>query len=141
MKTFGLIGHPVEHSMSQAMHNAVFTKLGLECRYDLFDVMPENLIEFFETDVSGFTGLNVTVPHKVAVIEFLDELSREAELIGAVNTIQVGEKLVGHNTDGIGAIKTLQENEVEGTHNLCIHNPIHAQHNSRRNSFGHLSVP
>ncbi|MFO7820404.1 MAG: shikimate dehydrogenase, partial [Halanaerobacter sp.] len=107
----GLFGYPVEHSLSPAMHNDAFQELGLNHVYLPFSVDPDNL----EEAVAGVRGLNiagvnVTIPHKQEVIPFLDDLSEEAELIGAVNTI-VNQKgtLTGHNTDGRGFIRSLKE--------------------------------
>ncbi|RMF90132.1 MAG: shikimate dehydrogenase, partial [Methanobacteriota archaeon] len=72
-KRFAVIGHPIAHSMSPAMHNAVFKKLGLDCSYTLFDVAPEELGGWVaRAGEEGFGGFNVTIPHKVAVIEHLD---------------------------------------------------------------------
>ena len=93
------------------MHNAVFNRLGLDCSYTLFDVAPENLGEsILEMKEQGFGGVNVTIPHKVAVIEHLDSLSDEARIIGAVNTVKYGETMKGFNTDGFGALQALQAN-------------------------------
>lgn len=112
-KLFCVIGDPIEHSLSPAMHNAVFKKLGLNCAYAAFRVAPENLGSAVKgMKVMNFGGANVTIPHKVNVINFLDELSEEARIIGAVNTIKFGEKLVGYNTDGYGALKALVNNDA-----------------------------
>jgi shikimate dehydrogenase len=114
MKKLGLIGHPVSHSMSQVMHTAVFNELGLDASYELFDVLKEDLAEFIGKAKGEFVGLNVTIPHKVDVIEYVDELSKEAELIGAVNTLKFeGDVVRGFNTDGIGCVKSLIEEGVE----------------------------
>lgn len=105
----GLIGHPVEHSFSPPMHNAAFNKLGMNYAYVAFDVDPENLKSAIEGAKSlNIKGFNVTIPHKVNVMESLNELDEVAELIGAVNTIDF-ENLKGYNTDGIGAIKAIEE--------------------------------
>jgi shikimate dehydrogenase len=109
VKTFYVIGHPIEHSLSPAMHNAVFEKLELNCTYKLLNVKPEDLGDTIkDMKAKGTSGINVTIPHKVNVIEHLDELSDEARIIGAVNTIKIGEKLVGYNTDGMGALMALK---------------------------------
>lgn len=107
----GLFGHPVAHSKSPQMHNAAFKSLGLDCRYLAFDVELERLGEAVSSiRALGMLGVNVTIPHKVEVIPYLDELSEEARLIGAVNTIvQRDGRLIGYNTDGIGYISALQE--------------------------------
>ena len=105
----GLIGHPVEHSFSPPMHNAAFKKLGLDYAYVPFDVDPDNLKSAIEGANSlNVRGLNVTIPHKVNVMQYLNELDEVAELIGAVNTIDFKD-LKGYNTDGIGAIKAIEE--------------------------------
>ena len=105
----GLIGHPVEHSFSPPMHNAAFEALGMDYAYVAFDVNPNEL----KSAISGakslnIKGFNVTIPHKIGVIEFLDEIDEVAGLIGAVNTIDFKE-MKGYNTDGIGAVKAIEE--------------------------------
>jgi shikimate dehydrogenase len=107
----GLLGHPVSHSMSPQMQNAAFRHLGLDCVYLSFDVKPEHLAGAIQgMRALGIRGLNVTIPHKVDVMRYLDKISPEAELIGAVNTIvNEGGTLVGYNTDGIGYLRSLQE--------------------------------
>lgn len=105
----GLIGHPVEHSFSPPMHNAAFKALGMDYAYVAFDVGSEDLKSAIEgADALNIKGFNVTIPHKVDVIEYLNELDEVAELIGAVNTIDF-KNLKGYNTDGIGAIKAIEE--------------------------------
>ncbi len=107
---FGVIGFPIKHSLSPAMHNAVFRKLKLNCEYSKIEVKPENLGNaIVELRGNGFKGLNVTIPHKVSVVGYLDRLSRGAELTGAVNTIKFGKESCGFNTDGIGCIRALEE--------------------------------
>lgn len=110
----GLIGHPVEHSMSPAMHNRVFDELSVPYRYGLFDVDSAGLGDFIDKIKEDMIGINVTIPHKVTAISFLDEISREAELIGAVNTIKFeGGRVLGYNTDGVGCVKALSEEGVD----------------------------
>jgi shikimate dehydrogenase len=99
--------------MSPAMHNAVFKRLCLSCYYTLYDVLPEFLGDAIKgMKALGFGGVNVTIPHKVAVIKHLDSLSEEARIIGAVNTIKISEGLEGCNTDGIGALEALKQHGV-----------------------------
>lgn len=105
----GLIGNPVEHSFSPPMHNTAFKALNMDYVYVAFDVLPENL----ENAIMGgkalnIKGLNVTIPHKINVMEYLNEIDDVARLIGAVNTIDF-KNLKGYNTDGIGAIKAIKE--------------------------------
>ena len=105
----GLIGHPVEHSFSPPMHNAAFQKLGMDYAYVAFDVNPNDLSSAIEGAKSlNIKGFNVTIPHKIEVMQYLDELDEVAELIGAVNTIDFKE-LKGYNTDGIGAVRAIEE--------------------------------
>ncbi len=105
----GLIGHPVEHSFSPPMHNAAFEALGMDYAYVAFDVDPSDLKSAIDgaksLDIKGF---NVTIPHKIQVMDYLDEIDEVAGLIGAVNTIDFKE-MKGYNTDGIGAIKAIEE--------------------------------
>ena len=107
----GLIGHPVGHSMSPIMHNAMFKALHLNYHYVAFDVQPTNLKEAIAgIRALQIKGLNVTIPHKVAILPFLDEISEEAKVIGAINTVHnVEGRLIGYNTDGDGYIQSLLE--------------------------------
>ena len=110
-KVYGLIGYPVGHSLSPLMHNAAFAYLKINAQYKLFP-LKESEIKVFLTSLKkeNISGLNVTVPYKEKVIPFLASVSKEAELIGAVNTIKVcGDRLEGFNTDGAGFIKHLSE--------------------------------
>ncbi|RJX18724.1 MAG: shikimate dehydrogenase [Desulforudis sp.] len=110
-RVFGLLGFPVSHSVSPAMHNAAFAELGLDCVYTAFPVRPERLKEAVAAvRALDLGGVNVTVPHKESVGSFLDQLAEEARLIGAVNTIVVQDgRLVGHNTDAGGFHRSLTE--------------------------------
>ena len=105
----GLIGHPVEHSFSPPMHNAAFKALRMDYAYVAFDVDPSNLKSAIGGAKSlNIKGFNVTIPHKIEVMEFLDEIDPVASLIGAVNTIDF-KNLKGYNTDGIGAVRSIEE--------------------------------
>ncbi len=108
---YGIFGHPVEHTFSPGMHNSAFKKLGMDACYVPFAVPPGSLEDAVRAVVPlGLRGLNITVPHKELVIAFLDELSEEARLIGAVNTIEIRKgRLIGHNTDGRGFLRSLRE--------------------------------
>ena len=111
----GIIGDPVEHSLSPAMHNAAFKALGLNIVYVTFTVKTDKLKDAISGAQSlGLLGLNVTMPHKTAVMTYLDEIDSSAQSIGAVNTIlNERGKLFGYNTDGKGAMIALQENGVD----------------------------
>lgn len=110
----GVVGHPIKHSLSAVMHNAAFRELGIPQSYSAYDVPPTQLKSFIDNCKKDFLGLNVTIPHKVEVIKYLDSVSREANLIGAVNTIKFeGGQAVGYNTDGVGCVKALKAEGVE----------------------------
>ena len=109
-KLFCVIGDPIEHSMSPMMHNTVFKKMGLDCVYTAFRIKKQDLSDAIKgMKAMGIQGVNVTIPHKVSVMDHLDELSDEARIIGAVNTVKIGEKLMGFNTDGVGALRALKK--------------------------------
>jgi shikimate dehydrogenase len=107
----GVMGWPVEHSLSPAMHNAAFAELGLDWAYVPLPVQPENVVLALQGLASlNFVGSNVTVPHKQAVMRHMDELSEAAQITGAVNTIHIQNgKFVGANTDPTGFINSLKE--------------------------------
>ncbi len=106
----GLLGNPVEHSLSPAIHNAAFRKLGLDFVYLAFKVedLPGALKGL--RALGNLRGFSVTIPHKVAVIPLLDEVEQTAKHIGAVNTIVIENgRLLGSNTDVSGALRALTE--------------------------------
>nr|MBI3614685.1 shikimate dehydrogenase [Nitrospirota bacterium] len=109
----GLLGNPVEHSLSPAIHNAAFQKLGLNFVYLAFKVEDlDGAIRGIRA-LGNLRGFSVTIPHKVAVIPFLDEVEQTAKHIGSVNTILVEQgKLTGYNTDASGALRALQNGGV-----------------------------
>ncbi len=106
---YGILGHPVAHSLSPAMHNAAFEFTGLNAVYLAFDVTDlENALAGVRA--LDIRGLSVTIPHKVAVMELMDDVDDVARRIGAVNTIvNRNGRLFGANTDWIGAVKALEE--------------------------------
>ena len=114
-KTIALIGSPVEHSMSPAMHTAAFDKLGLDYAYLVYDVQPDDLESVVKgMKAMGVAGYNVTMPLKTLILPYLDELSDAAKLMGAVNTVVMQDgKAIGHNTDGAGFMRNLKENGVD----------------------------
>lgn len=119
---YGLVGHPVRHSLSPAMQNAAFREIGIDAEYLLHDIRPENLVSFLENlRSSKIAGLNVTIPHKIKTKEYLEHkgsLDENARKLGAVNTIKVTpDGLCGFNTDGPGFYRSLVEDlacESEG---------------------------
>lgn len=109
MKTYGLIGWPLGHSWSPGYFTEKFLREGIQADYKLFPV--EHISSFHEViaKTPNLGGLNVTIPHKTAVIPYLDNLSPVAAKIGAVNTIAFKNgKLIGHNTDAFGFAKMLE---------------------------------
>ena len=105
-----VIGHPIAHSRSPQMHNAAYAALGLEWHYGAVDVAPDELERFVRGLAdSGFAGINITIPHKQAVLALCDMVAPEATAAGSVNTIVVANdgRLVGHSTDGRGLVWAL----------------------------------
>lgn len=120
---YGLIGHPVEHSLSPAMQNAGFAHLGIEAEYVLYDIEPGDLENFLKGDrAKGMSGFNVTVPHKIEVKNYIERsglLDGNAGKLGAVNTVTIESAglMRGFNTDGPGFYRSLVEDlkfEPEG---------------------------
>ena len=113
-KVFGIFGDPIGHSLSPVIHNAAFQALNLPCHYVPFHIPKERLKEAISAIVAlGIGGINITIPHKEAIIPFLNELSDDARKIRAVNTVEVsGNRLIGHNTDGQGFLKSLAEANI-----------------------------
>lgn len=124
-RVLGIIGCPVAHSLSPLMQNAALEALGLDYIYVPFPVesagLPAAVAGLRHLGVAGF---NVTIPHKTAILPLLDGLSAEAELIGAVNTVnREGNRFIGHNTDAAGFLRSLREDLAftpEGAHVLLI---------------------
>ncbi len=110
-----LIGDPVEHTLSPAMHNAAFSELGLDYVYVAFGVKPGGLAGAVNGMRSlGMRGWNVTIPHKINIIPLLNKLDPLAEKIGAVNTVVNNDGvLTGHNTDATGFLQALLEKGIE----------------------------
>nr|WP_154957813.1 shikimate dehydrogenase [Paenibacillus xylanexedens] len=110
----GVMGDPIAHSKSPAMHNAALQAAGVHGMYMPLHVQPDQLEAAIRGIVAlGYRGVNVTIPHKEQVMQYLDVIDDSARLIGAVNTI-VNEngKLTGYNTDGIGYVRSLKEEAV-----------------------------
>ncbi|AEF17187.1 MULTISPECIES: shikimate dehydrogenase [Thermoanaerobacterium] len=112
---YGIIGHPIGHSLSPLIHNYAFENLDFNSVYVSFDVNEEDLKDaIIGIKALGIKGLNVTVPHKESVIKYLDRISDEAKLIGAVNTIKNNSgSLEGYNTDVTGFMESLKEHNVD----------------------------
>lgn len=119
-----LIGHPVSHSFSPYIHNFLAKEYGVDMKYTCFDVEPENVKEALDgIRALGIIGSNVTIPHKIEVMPHLDQIDKNAEIIGAVNTIKNKEgQLIGYNTDGLGFIKSVlkEGHTIEGKHVMVL---------------------
>jgi shikimate dehydrogenase len=106
----GVLGDPVAHSLSPQMQNAALRDCGIDMQYVRLHIRSNELAEAL--DLIGeleFAGVNLTVPHKIAAVDFVDKIDEEAKQIGAVNTIAVGEgKLMGFNTDGVGFARAIR---------------------------------
>lgn len=111
----GLLGNPTRHSISPEMHTTAFEKTGIDAVYLSFDIKENEVADAISAiRTLSFIGANVTMPYKMAVIPHLDQLTPAAKLIGAVNTIvPKNGKLEGHNTDGIGFMRSLVDLEVD----------------------------
>src|SRR2546421_6591566 len=109
-KVHSLYGSPVAHSLSPVIFNTTFQKLSLNRAYLPFEVSRDHLKQAVEAARTlGFDGFNVTMPHKTAILEMLDRIDKNAEEIGAVNTVAKTKRgLVGYNTDGEGAVRALK---------------------------------
>jgi shikimate dehydrogenase len=121
----GILGWPLDHTLSPVIHNAAFRSLGLDWIYLTWPVTPDRLGAAVEgLRVLGVMGANVTMPHKETVLELLDEVSGDARSIGAVNTIQrLGDALIGHNTDVDGFAQFLTKDagcDPAGKHALVL---------------------
>lgn len=110
-QVLGVIGDPVAHSFSPDMHNAAITALGVDYCYVAFHVLPDRVGEAM-SGLRGLNirGLNVTIPHKPAILEYMDRISEEALAVGAVNTVSLEDgELIGYNTDVYGLLTALRE--------------------------------
>jgi shikimate 5-dehydrogenase len=112
---FAILGFPVKHSFSPQMQNAWFEREKLNCAYIPFEVEPKNLKKAIEALVLlGFSGINITIPHKTAVMKYLDYTDKAAKVMGCVNTISVKNgKLYGYNTDHSGFSSDLISKKVK----------------------------
>ncbi|PWL44764.1 MAG: shikimate dehydrogenase [Clostridiales bacterium] len=110
----GVIGDPIAHTLSPAIHTKMAEHLGLCCEYTAHHVKNGELGQFVErTKAENFAGFNVTIPHKKDIMDFLDECDPYARKCGAVNTVKIADgKLKGYNTDGDGLYASLKQNGI-----------------------------
>ena len=110
---FGLLGKKLGHSISPKIHKEIFKNLNIDEDYSLIELDENQIESFFKNEIKNYRGLNVTIPYKIKVMEFMDEISKEARDIGAINTIfQKDGKLYGYNTDYFGFKRMLEENKI-----------------------------
>ena len=114
-KVFAVLGDPIEHTLSPMIQNYAAALRGLDLKYHAFHVLPENLENAVKGGLAlGISGFNITVPHKKSVMKYLCALDKNAEAIGAVNTLKLTENgYMGFNTDVIGAYYALETNGIE----------------------------
>ncbi len=107
-KRYAVIGHPLGHTMSPFIHNRLFKLGGMDATYEAIPTPPENLSETVNL-LKKYDGFNITIPHKTAILPFLSQVTDDAKLYGAVNTVRVdGEALIGHSTDADGFLGALE---------------------------------
>jgi len=108
MKRFAVIGNPIAHSLSPVLHQEIYRQLVLKASYEKIHVIPNTLHSFM--NANELDGFNVTIPHKQAIIPYLDMLDESAQTIGAVNCVHGGK---GYNTDWIGFLNAMELNGVD----------------------------
>lgn len=106
-KQFAVIGHPIGHTMSPFIHNRLFELAGLAADYSVMDISPELLSQAIPA-LKELSGFNITIPHKRAIIPYLDHLDKKAVEYGSVNVVKNGERSVGYTTDPDGFLKALK---------------------------------
>jgi len=106
-----VIGHPIKHSKSPLIHNYWIEQAELNGSYEAIDIAPENLKAGVQNLIDdGYTGFNVTIPHKETIMALCDEIDANAEMCGAVNTVVIKDgKLIGHNTDSFGFLTNIKQ--------------------------------
>lgn len=109
MKKFVVIGHPIAHSKSPALHQAGFQEMEIDAEFEAREVLPKDLGSFITHHGTDYSGIAVTLPHKESIAAFVDKVTPAAENIGAINTLYWQEGLlIGTNTDCMGALKAVQ---------------------------------
>lgn len=114
-KTFAVIGDPIDHSLSPNIHNAAFLALGLDCTYIAYRIpkgeLEEGIDALKKIKISGF---NVTIPHKIEMIKYLDKIDESCSVIGAVNTVSNNEGVLkGYNTDMDGFLEPIKKRDIK----------------------------
>ena len=114
-RTYCIIGDPIDHSLSPAIHNAAFSSLGLNCSYISFRVQEGQLKNSLDSlRAINIGGFNVTMPHKVRILEYVDQYDKTVELVGAANTVKNEDgEFCAYNTDVLGFIKPLRQRGID----------------------------
>ena len=107
MKNYALIGYPLGHSLSPQIHTRLLELSGVEGGYEKLEIPPEELSASFEK-LAGLSGFNITIPHKVAIMDYCDRLDEGAKRYRSVNCVKNGEEKVGYNTDVLGFTKSIE---------------------------------
>lgn len=111
-KKYAVIGHPIGHTMSPFIHKRLFELSGIDAEYSVIDVNPENIAEDYKNTLSKLDGYNITIPHKQAIIPFLDSLDKKAMMYGSVNTVKNGKENKGYTTDPDGFLEALRASGI-----------------------------
>lgn len=115
-KLYCLIGNPISKSLSPLIHNSIFEYVSINAKYLAFNVNNSYDLEKAVAGIKalGISGFNVTIPYKIEIMKYLDEIDEKAQILGAVNTVaNINGKLIGYNTDGDGFIKSLKERGID----------------------------
>lgn len=118
-KKFAVIGHPIGHTMSPFIHNRLFEIVGIKADYSIMDIAPEDMQSKYSI-LRELDGYNITIPHKQAIIPYIDILDKKAKLYGSVNTVKNGEKSEGFTTDPDGFLKALDNTNIPLKGNVLI---------------------
>ena len=115
MKNFAVIGDPIKHSLSPVLHNWVFKSLNIDATYSKLHVTQNKLPDCINEVRKGkLEGLNITIPHKTSIIEYMDEVNPRAKSIGAINVVLFhNDKVIGNNTDWYGFVLALKNNRID----------------------------
>lgn len=117
---YALIGYPLGHSLSTQIHARLFELAGIKCEYNLTEIKPEYLKDKYDY-LKSLKGFNITIPHKIPIIDFCDELSEGAERYGSVNCIKNEKgKSIGYNTDVLGFVKSIEQLGASLKSKVCL---------------------
>lgn len=106
---FAVIGSSLSHTMSPFIHNELFKINNINGRYEVINIPPEGLFNRFNEELMALDGFNVTIPHKIPIMKYLDEIDRTAKMCGAVNTVRISDGYAkGYTTDNIGFLKAME---------------------------------